>query len=219
MVVSSLIDRTMTDKEIFDNIEKHLLEDDKPSDYLNKALDEHLFDEYPFSMVKELQDVEQNHKYHPEGNVFIHTMMVVDEGAKYRERSHDKKVFMWALFLRDIGKKPTTKLRKGRLTSYNHDAVGANMTAKFFKYFNKDEEFITKVRGLVRWHMQSLFVTKDMKFQNIGDMLKDVDVNEIVLVSLSDRLGRGGLDNAEVAETKIQIKNFEDRLVYHQGFF
>ena len=141
-------------------------------------------------MIKDLQDVEQNPKFHPEGNVFIHTMMVVDEGAKIREKSTNKRAFMWALLLHDIGKKPTTKIRKGRLTSYDHDIVGADMTKKFLTYFNEEENFINEVTALVRWHMQSLFVTKNLKFQNIGGMLEEVNINEIVLVSLSDRLGQ-----------------------------
>lgn len=202
----------MNDKEIFLDIEQHLLNDNKPSNYLEEALKNHLLDNYPFSMIKDLQEVDQNPKYHPEGNVFIHTMMVVDEGAKHREKSRDKRVFMWSLLLHDIGKKPTTKLRKGRLTSYNHDIVGADMTVKFLEYFNQDEAFIEEVRGLVRWHMQSLFVTKDMKFQNIGDMLKDVNINEIILVSLSDRLGRGKLDYKEIEDTRVQIKKYKEKL-------
>ena len=161
----------MTEKEIFLNIEKHLLNDEKPSSYLEEALKAHMFDMYPFSMIKDLQDVDQNPKFHPEGNVFIHTMMVVDEGAKNRERSNDKRVFMWALLLHDIGKKPTTKVRKGRLTSYDHDIVGADMTRDFLTYFHEEESFITEVKALVRWHMQSLFVTKNLKFQNISNML------------------------------------------------
>lgn len=202
----------MNDKEIFLDIEQHLLNDNKPSNYLEEALKNHLLDNYPFSMIKDLQEVDQNPKYHPEGNVFIHTMMVVDEGAKYREKSRDKRVFMWSLLLHDIGKKPTTKLRKGRLTSYNHDIVGADMTVKFLEHFNENEAFIEEVRGLVRWHMQSLFVTKDMKFQNIGDMLKDVNINEIVLVSLSDRLGRGNLDYKEIEDTRVQIRKYKEKL-------
>jgi putative nucleotidyltransferase with HDIG domain len=202
----------MIDKEIFLKIEEHLLKDDKPSNYIKEALKEHLLDSYPFSMIKELQEVEQNPKYHPEGNVFIHTMMVIDEGANNREKSNSKRAFMWALLLHDIGKKPTTKFRKGRLTSYDHDIVGADMVVKFLNYFNEEEKFINEVRGLARWHMQSLFVTKDMKFQNIGGMLKDVDINEMVLVCLSDRLGRGGLGNTEISDTKAQIRLFEEKM-------
>ncbi|GEA32700.1 HDIG domain-containing metalloprotein [Clostridium diolis] len=202
----------MNEKEIFLNIEERLISDDKPSIYLENALKNHNLDNYPFSMISDLRDVDQNPKFHPEGNVFIHTMMVIDQGAVNRERSRDKRVFMWALLLHDIGKKPTTKLRKGRLTSYNHDSVGAEMARKFLTYFNMEENFIDEVRGLVRWHMQSLFVTKDMKFQNIGDMLRDVDINEIFLVSLSDRLGRGNLDHIEINKTKEEVRKFKEKI-------
>ncbi|AQS07888.1 HDIG domain-containing metalloprotein [Clostridium beijerinckii] len=202
----------MNEKEIFLNIEEHLISDDKPSIYLENALKNHNLDNYPFSMISDLRDVDQNPKFHPEGNVFVHTMMVIDQGAVNRERSRDKRVFMWALLLHDIGKKPTTKLRKGRLTSYNHDSVGAEMAREFLTYFNMEENFIDEVRGLVRWHMQSLFVTKDMKFQNIGDMLRDVDINEIFLVSLSDRLGRGNLDHIEINKTKEEVRKFKEKI-------
>lgn len=202
----------MNEKEIFLNIEERLISDDKPSIYLENALKNHNLDNYPFSMISDLRDVDQNPKFHPEGNVFIHTMMVIDQGAVNRERSRDKRVFMWALLLHDIGKKPTTKLRKGRLTSYNHDSVGAEMAREFLTYFNMEENFIDEVRGLVRWHMQSLFVTKDMKFQNIGDILRDVDINEIFLVSLSDRLGRGNLDHIEINKTKEEVRKFKEKI-------
>lgn len=202
----------MNNKEIFSKIEEHLLNDDKPSIYLKEALNEGLFDNYPLSMILELNDVPQNPKFHPEGNVFIHTMMVVDEGAKNREKSKNKRVFMWALLLHDIGKKPTTKIRKGRLTSYDHDSVGADMTIEFLTYFNQDKNFMTRVSALVRWHMQSLFVTKNLKFQNINGMLGDVEVNEIALVSLSDRLGRGNLDYNEIKNTRIEIDKFKEKI-------
>jgi len=202
----------MNDKDIFLNIEKHLLNDEKPSVYLEESLKTHILDEYPFSMIKDLKEVPQNPKFHSEGDVFIHTMMVLDEGAKVRERSTDKRSFMWALLLHDIGKKPTTKLRKGKLTSYDHDIVGADMVKQFLTYFNEDEGFITKVTALVRWHMQSLFVTKNLKFQNVSGMLEEVDVNEISLISLSDRLGRGSLDHKEIENTIIEVKKFKEKI-------
>ena len=196
-------------KEKFLEIEKHLLNDEKPSIYLNEQVENGDFDEYPLSMIKDLLTVEQNPIYHPEGNVFIHAMMVVDEGAIVRERSKDKKAFMWALLLHDLGKKPTTKLRKGKLTSYNHDTVGAKMAREFLEYFNQDEVFINKVISLVRWHMQILFVTKNSRFQNIKQMLEDVDVDEMILVSRCDRLGRGNLNTLKREETLKEVENFK----------
>lgn len=196
-------------KEKFLEIEKHLLNDEKPSIYLNEQVENGDFDEYPLSMIKDLLTVEQNPIYHPEGNVFIHAMMVVDEGAIVRERSKDKKAFMWELLLHDLGKKPTTKLRKGKLTSYNHDTVGAKMAREFLEYFNQDEVFINKVISLVRWHMQILFVTKNSRFQNIKQMLEDVDVDEMILVSRCDRLGRGNLNKLKREETLKEVENFK----------
>ena len=196
-------------KEKFLEIEKHLLNDEKPSIYLNEQVENGDFDEYPLSMIKDLLTVEQNPIYHPEGNVFIHAMMVVDEGATVRETSNDKKAFMWALLLHDLGKKPTTKLRKGKLTSYNHDTVGAKMAREFLEYFNQDEVFINKVISLVRWHMQILFVTKNSRFQNIKQMLEDVDVDEMILVSRCDRLGRGNLNKLKREETLKEVENFK----------
>lgn len=197
------------DKKIFVDIENHLLNDKKPSLYLEKLLKEGVLKKYPFSVIGDLKTVEQNPKYHPEGNVFNHTMMVVDEGAENRDKSHNKRAYMWGLLLHDIGKKPTTKMRKGRLTSYNHDTVGKEMARKFLEYFNEDEEFIEDVTGLVRWHMQSLFVAKNSKFKNIDGMLNDVDKNEIVLVAMADRLGRGTESKSEKEETMKDIKKFE----------
>lgn len=204
----------MNDKDykIFLEIEKHLLNDDKPSIFLRDLAEKKLILSYPFSIIGDLQYVKQNPKYHPEGNVFIHTMMVIDEGAKNRDRSNNKRVFMWALLLHDVGKKVTTKVRRGKITSYDHDRFGKNITEKFLEYFNQDKKFINKVSALVRWHMQSLFVTKDSKFQNIGEMLKDVDMNEIVLVALADRLGRGNLDISSRKETIEEINIFEEKL-------
>ncbi len=202
----------MNSKEIFFSIEKHLLNDNNPSIYLEEALNRELLNGYPFSIILDLKDVPQNPKFHPEGNVFIHTMMVVDEGAKNREKSRDRRAFMWALLLHDIGKKPTTKIRNGKLTSYDHDTVGAEMTREFLTYFNEDEDFIVKVVALVRWHMQSLFIAKNLKFQNIADMLKEVNINDITLISLSDRLGRGNLDYEEIKSTITEVNRFKDKI-------
>ncbi len=69
---------TENEKKIFLDIEDHLLNDRKPSLYLKELLNDGTFSKYPFSVIGDLKAVEQNPKYHPEGNVFNHTMMVVD---------------------------------------------------------------------------------------------------------------------------------------------
>ena len=197
-------------EEEFLEIEKVLLEEEKPSIFIEKLLKTDRLNKYPFSMISDLNKIPQNPKYHPEGNVFNHVMMVIDEGVEHRDKVTNKRAFMWGLLLHDIGKTPTTKMRKGRLTSYNHDKVGAAMAREFMEYFNEDEEFVSLVSSLVRWHMQSLYVNKNLPFKEIDKMVSELNINDIVLFSLADRLGRGGIDTDKRKEVFNDIEKFRE---------
>lgn len=179
----------------FEEITKHLMDDASPSLYFN-SLDKEL-EAYPLNMLAKLKQVGQSPKYHPEGNVWNHTMMVVDEAAGIREQCNDPMAVMWAALLHDIGKPDTTKIRKGRITSYNHDEVGAELTKKFLEYYTDDKGFIEKVSSLVRYHMHMLYVLKDLPFGNPSGMLKETDFHDLALLCRCDRLGRTGADAGE----------------------
>jgi putative nucleotidyltransferase with HDIG domain len=176
----------------YEELTMHLMNDNSPSEYFN-GLDKEL-KSIPLNMLLELKDIEQSIKYHPEGNVWNHTMMVVDEAAKARIYSNDSKVFMWAALLHDIGKPDTTKVRKGRITSYNHDVVGAGLSEKFLGFYTKDSNLINKVSLMVKYHMHMLYVLKGLPFGNPKQMIKDTDIHDIALLCRCDRLGRLGAD-------------------------
>ena len=179
-------------KYTFDQMTSHLITDEIPSNFFNR-LDKQL-SEYPLSMIKELKNVEQYPKYHPEGNVWNHTMMVVDEAAKVRGHSSDSIVFMWASLLHDIGKPNTTKLRRGKITSYDHDIVGAKLARKFLEFYTKDNDFIVQVSNLVKYHRLLLYVFQGLLFGNKEQMLKETNIYDIALLCRCDRLGRIGAD-------------------------
>ncbi|WP_434291664.1 HD domain-containing protein [Clostridium botulinum] len=187
-------------QKVFKDIDEHILKDEKPSNYINKLYEEGKLEEYPFDMLTILRKIDQSPKYHPEGSVWNHIMMVLDNGAKERDKSENERIFMWACLLHDIGKGTTTKIRKGRITSYNHDKEGERLSIKFLKCFTGDEEFIKEVSKLVRWHMQPLFVSKNLPFKDIESMVKEVSIKEIALISLCDRLGRGGMSEGKKEE-------------------
>ena len=197
-------------QEKFNEIEKHLLEDDKPSVYLNELKSSGELAVEPFNWLISLEKIEQSPKHHPEGDVWVHTMMVVDKGSSYRDYVEDKKVFMWALLLHDLGKRSTTKLRNGRWTSYDHDKVGRKDSYDFLSCFNLDEEFKTKVSILVRYHMQPLFFDKNLPFFDPSNMLKECDYEEVALLSKCDRLGRGELNESKIKEECDRIENFKN---------
>jgi putative nucleotidyltransferase with HDIG domain len=194
----------MTLHELYCEIDRHLLQDEKPSEYLSEIYDHPLFSEHPFSMLHALRKTEQSPVHHPEGNVWNHTAMVVDEAAKLRGRSQNQRVFMWAALLHDIGKPKTTEKRSGKITAYDHDKVGAKLSKDFLSVFTDDAGFINDVSQLILYHMQILFVVKDMRFADVKGILANTDIRELALLGLCDRMGRTDSDIAK-EEKNIEI--------------
>ncbi len=190
---------------LFNQIEDHLLGDERPSVALKTMINEPHFDGDPFSMLKKLEPTPQSPVHHPEGNVWNHTLLVVDEAAKRRGESVDPRAFMWAALLHDIGKPTTTRSRKGRITAYDHDKVGAELTREFLSAITEDQKFIDKVTHLVKYHMQLLYVVNNMQFKDIGGMKRQSDIREVALLCLCDRLGRDGADRKTEED---QVKMF-----------
>ncbi|WP_101698348.1 HDIG domain-containing metalloprotein [Clostridium minihomine] len=184
----------MTPKELYSEIHVHLMQDIKPSLYLNRISAEPLFQKYPFDMLYKLKSTEQSPEHHPEGNVWNHTMLVVDEAAQVKLKSRNPAVFLWAAFLHDIGKPVTTRHRKGRITAYDHDKVGAELSKQFLQEFTPDSLFIREVSELIRYHMQILFVVKNLPFADIEGMARNTEIREVALLGICDRLGRGSPD-------------------------
>lgn len=203
---------TSLSQELFNSINQHLMNDQVPSEYLNQVSQQPEFKIHPFQMLLELKETEQSKEHHPEGNVWIHTLLVVDQAAKRRHQSKNPTVFMWAALLHDIGKPATTKTRKGKITSYNHETVGAELANKFLSALTEDTEFTESVCSLIKYHMQILFVTKDLQFADIKGMEQESDISEIALLGLCDRLGRKGASKVEEEEN---IKLFLKKCKYY----
>jgi putative nucleotidyltransferase with HDIG domain len=199
----------LTINSLFEEINTHLLQDNEPSLYLKKLLKEDVFKEFPFSLLYQLQFTKQSPVHHPEGNVWNHTLMVVDEAANRKNLSKEPRVFMWAALLHDIGKPATTKMNRDKITAYNHDKEGAKLAFEFLEYFNEDKDFIEKVRALVEFHMHILFVVKDMPFANVAKLLKQTDYKEVALLGLCDRLGRG---EVSLKKEEDNVKAFLDKV-------
>lgn len=189
---------------LYQEIDRHLLENEAPGQYLN-ALNAPAFQtEYPFTMLSRLKKTEQSPVHHPEGNVWNHTILVLGHASQMKNQSSDPRVFMWAALLHDIGKAETTNIRRGRITSYDHDKIGAKQTDEFLQCFTDDSLFISKVSALVRWHMQILYVVKGLPLANVNAMKEQAHINDVALLGLCDRLGRLGADQKK-EEADIRI--------------
>jgi len=193
-----------TAAQLFSVLEEQLLGDEAPSAAIRTLLKTYEFHSYPFSMLQKLDDTPQSPAHHPEGNVWNHTLLVVDEAAKRKEESCDARAFMWAALLHDIGKPATTRNRNGRITAFDHDKVGAELTREFLSAVLDDQRFIEKVANLVKYHMQLLYVVNDLPYKDIDGMKRHCDIREIALLGLCDRLGRIGA-HRETEEAQVQL--------------
>lgn len=194
---------------MFEEFEEHLMKDEKPSIYFNEIInDDNIATVYPYTLLSALIDTKQSPEHHPEGNVWIHTLLVLDNAAKVKGLSENPRAFMWGALLHDLGKAPATKIKKGKITSYDHDKIGAVLCRKFLEEFTADDEFISQVTALVRWHMQTLFVMKDLPYGDVKGMSSEISFKEIALLSQCDRLGRGKLNERKIKEEKENIKVF-----------
>ena len=188
---------------IYEEITTHLISDDKPSLYIEELNGQGYLREYPFSLLYKLKTTDQSPKYHPEGSAWNHTMLVLDEAAKRRQQSRNQEVFMWSALLHDIGKPSTTRNQKGRITSYDHDKVGEDLASQFLRFFNRDQAFIDAVAAMVRYHMHMLYILRKLPYADREGLLRRVDIYELALLCLCDRLGRTNADpEAEEREYK-----------------
>lgn len=181
---------------LYREADAHLLADARPSLYF-ESLDAAAFaPDALFEPLELLRRTEQSPVWHPEGNVWNHTMLVVDEAAERRDESGDPRAFLWAALLHDIGKPAATKRRGEKIVSYGHDRLGAALAEAFFRPFDESPRFIARVTDLVRFHMQPLFAQKAPSRRELLSMMERVPAKEVALLGLCDRLGRRNADRA-----------------------
>lgn len=93
-----------------------------------------------FPEIDRLSELEQNPEYHPEGNVFEHTMQVVDMARELANKLpvDSEMVVMYSALLHDVGKYVTkgTHRIKGTPTYILHELAGVPIAEQFLNRFN-----------------------------------------------------------------------------------
>lgn len=96
----------------------------------------------------------QNPEWHPEGDVWVHTCMVLDNAALLRDKLPEEKrlAYMFGALLHDIGKPDTTVLPL--CTAHGHDTHGEGLALEFMGRITTNKELLKVVPKIVRYHMQ-----------------------------------------------------------------
>ena len=186
---------------------KLLLKSEKPSLGLSAGMMLGIFREI-HPEFPPLTEIQQEIEWHPEGDVWVHTLMTVDEAVKIiqKEDLKDSKklTILLASLCHDLGKPMVTESIDGYIRSYGHEDAGEEPTKKFLSKIGIDNLTRDKVVKLVKNHLiPTMFYTNenfrgnkvsDGAIRRLAKRLHPATIQELVLVSEADHLGRGSLD-------------------------
>jgi len=99
--------------------------------------------------IKRMQGVQQPPQFHPEGDVWIHTLMLL-EGLP----SGVSKTLALGALLHDVGKPPTFRVAPDRIRFDEHAEVGTAMAAEICRRFRMSNDETAEVCALVANHMR-----------------------------------------------------------------
>lgn len=108
-----------------------------------------------FPELEAMDGCEQEPEWHPEGDVWVHTLMVVDEATLFRtgDRENDL-ILMFGALCHDLGKPSTTQKMDGRVRSLEHESAGAAPTSAFLgRLKGIPDRVIEAVIALVKTHL------------------------------------------------------------------
>lgn len=195
------IDVTDLPKErIWGELEKLLLQAERPSIGIRRLYELGVVDQI-FPELESLVGVKQEPEWHPEGDVDVHTMMVVDEARKLiDDLPYERKVaVMLGALAHDFGKPPTTQFFDGRWRSHSHDEAGVEPTIAFLDrlgiYTLNGFDVRDQIVQLVRYHLKPGEFYKNESKNPVGDgafrrLARKVEPDLLYRVAKADSLGR-----------------------------
>lgn len=146
--------------------------------------------------VKDLVGCNQNPVYHPEGDVYTHTL-----GLLERLEKGCSLTLALAALLHDIGKPATLAYKDGLPTFHGHEDVGAEMVSPILARLKYPTDVIEVVRAHVAEHMR-FRVTQEMRRGKLYRFLRQPNFPELLaLHKLDASSGSGNMKNAEFVES------------------
>lgn len=158
------------------------------------------------TIIDDLNNVPQNPEFHPEGNVFKHTMQAIDLAAQIKNDATDPRKFMFAVLVHDIGKLTTTKVVNKKIVSYKHAEESARLAPLALKNLVTDKDTIKFASALAQNHMK-MHQLLNMKPTKLRKMMVTENMNDLLLLNVADN-SKGGRTVSE-AKTAAQ---FDEKL-------
>jgi tRNA nucleotidyltransferase (CCA-adding enzyme) len=187
-------------ERVWGEVEKLLLRAGRPSIGFVLALDLGVIDRL-WPELRPLVGCPQEPEWHPEGDVWVHTLLVVDAARRLiadLDRGRAAAVMLGAV-CHDLGKPATTAMIDGRIRSLGHEEAGVAPAAAFLDRLHVQSiggfDVRATVLGMVAHHLKpGAFVRSDAR---AGDgafrrLALKVDLELLARVAKADCLGRTG---------------------------
>lgn len=183
--------RHLPRERIEGELKKALLQAERPSIFFKILLEMEQLEVW-FPELKDLIGVPQNPKYHAEGDVWNHTMLVLEEAAKLRHRASDPWWFMLTALVHDFGKAVCTEEKNGVIHAYQHETLGLPLAEAFLRRITAETKCIAYVLNLTALHMKPGTVAgANAALKTTNRMFDEaVDPEGLVCMALADDRGR-----------------------------
>jgi tRNA nucleotidyltransferase (CCA-adding enzyme) len=192
--------RELPAERVFGEIEKLLLKSRRPSRGFELMHDWGMLPAVAPELIP-LEATPQDPEWHPEGNVWIHTLMVIDRAAfelAGLDRPRSLAVMLGAL-CHDLGKPPTTLFEDGRIRSRGHEEAGVPPTEALLDRWNVHSllgyDLRGQVIGLVAHHLKpgQLYDVRDQVSDGaVRRLARKCEPDLLYRVARADCMGRTG---------------------------
>jgi tRNA nucleotidyltransferase (CCA-adding enzyme) len=187
-------------ERVWGEMEKLLLQAARPSIGLALALDLGVVDRL-WPEMKALVGCPQEPDWHPEGDVWVHTLMVVDRARTRIDglARGPAAAMMLGAITHDFGKPATTAVIDGRIRSPGHEEAGVEPATRFLDRLNVHSldgyDVRQAVLGLVAQHLKpsafhkSATPVSDGAFRRLA---QKIDLELLARFAMADCTGRTG---------------------------
>ena len=189
----------LSGERVFDELAKLLLRATRPSIGFRVLEDTGQLRFFP--ELDALRGVPQDPEWHPEGDVWVHTLMVLDVAASLRGSAGDEDfALMLGALCHDLGKPATTERVDGRIRSYRHDVAGVAPTRALLGRMRAPGALVDRVAALVEHHLAPALFVKNAAtakgYRRLARKLEraGVGIELLVRVARADHLGRTTAD-------------------------
>ncbi|CAA6800607.1 MAG: tRNA nucleotidyltransferase (EC (EC [uncultured Sulfurovum sp.] len=178
-------------ERVYIEFTKLLLKSKKPSIGFELMRKLGIIEKY-YPELHALIDVPQSPVWHPEGDVWIHTMMCIDKMVTLQTGNEkDDLKMMFAILCHDLGKATHTQIGTEKISAIGHELAGIEPTERFMYRITDEHDFIKSLLPLVEHHLApSIYFRGNAKKSTIRRLATKVNIEELVTVARADFLGR-----------------------------